>query len=156
MADNSGSPTAAVDKADFTEVLPRSHGLLEVRVLLVVLNPDPALSRGQHVQVLVDTVILLHDVTVWFLKLGLASGDELLHHCFQVVVDANLLRHGRPLSLYDLLESLVLQEYLREDQDVHRLLQTGTQHPQELPQLILLVLRALSRDQEVSDVLLQV
>jgi len=46
VTDHSGCPTAAVNEANFTKVLSRSQGLLEVRVLLVVLNPDPALSRG--------------------------------------------------------------------------------------------------------------
>ena len=89
------------------------------------------------------------------LELSLELGD---HHRDDLL-DIDLDVHGPGelllLDLEDSVESLVLLDDLAEDQDRHLLLERRRDHLQELLQLVLLRLCALSEDQELSHSVLE-
>jgi len=56
--------------------------------------------------------------------------------------------------LKQILEDGVAEEALREDEDVHFCLKTGRKHVEKLTQLLLLILGALCRENELANFLL--
>jgi hypothetical protein len=149
-----GGTLAAIDEGDLAEVITWSQDLKLLDVFLFIEDAHLTGTFGDD-EHLVGVIKLLHDNILRFSELCFEFGDHDRHDIFDINVDAHVILQNLLLFEENRVEAAVFLNIDTENQDGNFFLETRRNHFQKLLQLFLLLFCALSKDQENTNLLLE-